>query len=137
MSNGTAARVQLNYANGTERSKADIQKVYAVLYDSSGNQVGSASLIDMANGTNTFSFSSIVEGSYRLWLSTDIDGDSIIGGSGEIFETYPSISSNENLFNLDANLSGITVNISPYKTQSSLSSISSIANEPIKQVYSN
>ena len=121
LSDETQTNVTFTYSSGSERTSSEIGYVLAYLYDDN-DEYYRGWRIDMPEGGIRFSVSDIDIGTYYWFFSTEIDDDNFIGGYGEIWETYPELSSQDAYFTLvDQDVEGNSVYL---RTRSSYGGLS-------------
>jgi hypothetical protein len=121
LSDETQTNVTFTYSSGAERPSPEVGYVLAYLYDDNGDYYRGYEL-QIQEGGIRFTVSNIDIGSYYWLFSTNIDADNYIRGSGEIWEQYPELNSQDTYFTLvDQDIEAKSVFI---KTRSSYDSLS-------------
>ena len=121
LSDETQTNVTFTYSSGPERTSPEIGYITASLYDDN-DEYYRGWRIQMPEGGIRFSVSDIDTGTYYWFFSTNIDDDGYIGGYGEIWETYPELSSQDAYFTLvDQDVEGNSVYL---RTRSSYGGLS-------------
>jgi serine protease len=70
----------------------------------------------MRNGVFSFSFSEVLEGSYHLYVSTDLDNDYIICDEGELCGAYP-VRNDVTPILVTEETSGLSLSVEPITTE--------------------
>ena len=100
------------YKIGSDRSRANLGKVFAGIYTSSNSLVASGDLA--MDGSLSFVANDIVDGNYYFIISTDVDNDGYVCDFGELCEYYPEYGSNPRYFTINgADTSGAQIFLSP------------------------
>jgi serine protease len=90
--------------------------VYILLLDSETDELMYSQQSSMRNGVFNFSFSEVLEGSYHLYVSTDLDNDYIICDEGELCGAYP-VRNDVTPILVTEETSGLSLSVEPITTE--------------------
>ncbi|MPW29707.1 S8 family serine peptidase [Agarivorans sp. B2Z047] len=100
----------------TTQQASDNGLVYVLLLDSETGQQKYSQQSSMRNGVFNFNFSQVSAGSYRLYVTTDLDNDHIICDEGELCGAYP-VRNNITPVEVSANVNGLSLSVEPITTE--------------------
>ncbi|MDO6687826.1 MULTISPECIES: S8 family peptidase [unclassified Agarivorans] len=90
--------------------------VYILLLDSETSETKYTQLSSMSNGVFSFNFAEVREGSYRLYVSTDLDNDYVICDQGELCGAYP-VRNNITPVEVSSDLKELSLSVEPIVTE--------------------
>ena len=112
LSNSAKISIGLYYKVGSDRSRANLGKVFVGLYNSSNSLTASGEL--SLDGSLSFLGNDIVDGNYYFIVSTDVDDDGYVCDVGELCEYYPEYGSSPSYFTVNGtDTSGGQIVLSP------------------------